>query len=148
MFREDLKNEEFDQLYSETCTTSAFEKFNSILSRNIDEHAPFIKKRVKGRLCPWLTKDLKKELNLRDKLLRKARLSKSDCDWSTYKCQRNRVNNLVRKNKANYNKELPRENADSTEKFWSALQKAHPTKSKSTSIAPAININGQKTTDC
>ena len=147
LFCEDIKSEGFEEIYSKTCINSALEKFNSILNRNIDKHAPVIKKRVKGRLCPWLTKDLKKELNHRDKLLRRARISKSDLDWSNYKHQRNRVNNLVRKNKAKYNKELLRENANSTEKFWSALKKVYPTKSKSTSLTPVMNINGQKTAD-
>ena len=117
------------------------------ISRCIEKHAPVVKKRVKGRLCPWLTKELKREMNHRDKLLRRARLTKSELDWSIYKQQRNRVNNLVRNNKARYNKELLRENADSSEIFWSALKKVYPTKPKSLSSTPVLDVNGQKSTD-
>ena len=106
-----------------------------------------VKKRVKRRLCPWLTKELKRGMNHRDKLLRRARLTKSELDWSIYKKQRNRVNNLVRNNKARYNKELLRENADSSETFWSALKKVYPTKTKSLSSTPVLDVNGQKSID-
>ena len=78
----DLKHENFDQLYSETCINSAIEKFNHGVSRCIEKHAPVVKKRVKGRLCPWLTKELKRDMNHRDKLIRRARLTKSELDWS------------------------------------------------------------------
>ena len=143
----DLKHENFNQLYSETCIKSALEKFNRGVSQCIEKHAPVVKKRVKGRLCPWLTKELKREMNHRDKLLRRACLTKSELDWLIYKQQRNRVDNLVRNYKARYNKELLRENADSSEKFWSALKKVYPTKTKSLSSTPVLDVNGQNSTD-
>eukprot|EP00795_Rhopilema_esculentum_P010458 gene10458-19168_t len=121
--------------------------FNETLTQCIDKHAPFVKKRIKGRLCPWLSKELKQEMNIRDQLLRKARRSNTELDWSTYKRSRNRVNNLVKSNKARYNKELLRDNADSAEKFWSAIKKIYPTKETSTTTTSMIEVNGQKMTD-
>ena len=59
-FCDDTKHEDFDQLYSESCINSALDKFNRGMSRCIDKHAPVVKKRVKGRLCPWLSKEMKK----------------------------------------------------------------------------------------
>ena len=106
-----------------------------------------VKKRVKGFLCPWLTKELKREMNHRDKLLRRARLTKSKLNWLLYKQKRNRVNNLVRHYKARYNKELLCDNADSSEKLWSALKKVYPTKTKSPSSTPVLYVNGQNSTD-
>eukprot|EP00795_Rhopilema_esculentum_P014850 gene14850-5974_t len=83
----------------------------------------------------------------RDQLLRKARRSNTELDWSTYKRSRNRVNNLVKSNKARYKKELLRDNADSAEKFWSAIKKIYPTKETSTTTTSMIEVNGQKMTD-
>ena len=60
---------------------------------------------------------------VRDQLLCKARRTNTELDWSAYKGCRNRVNNLVKSNKARYSKELLRENADSADKFWSAIKK-------------------------
>ena len=44
-----------------------------------------ISKRVKGKKFPWLDRDIKTEMNNRDKLYRKFRKSKSEVDFDTYK---------------------------------------------------------------
>ena len=41
---------------------------NSVLEV-FDKHAPRIMKKVRGKLAPWLTDDVKKLMNERDKLL-------------------------------------------------------------------------------
>ena len=117
------------------------------MHRCIDNHAPLVKKRIKERLCPWLSKELKQEMNLRDQLLRRALRTSTELDWSIYKRSRNRVNNLVKSNKAKYNKELLRDNADSADKFWSAIKKTYPTKESSMTKTPIIEVDSQKTTD-
>lgn len=63
----------------------AWGSLRDTLQRCLDKHAPLISKKVKGRLCPWLTPDVKKEMNLRDGLLRKARRTNQEFDWSSYK---------------------------------------------------------------
>ena len=37
----------------------------AVLNEFIDKHAPVIKKRIKGKLCPWLTQNIKKKMNTR-----------------------------------------------------------------------------------
>ena len=86
-------------------------------------------------------------MNIRDQLLRRARRTNTELDWSTYRRSRNRVNNLVKSNKARYNKELLRDNADSADKFWSTIKKIYPTKETSMATTSMIEVNGQKTTD-
>lgn len=44
-------------------------KFKCILQQSIDTHAPLITKKIEGRLCPWLSSEVKSEMNLRDQLL-------------------------------------------------------------------------------
>ena len=51
-------------------------------------------------LCPWLTPDVEKAINIRDGLLRKARQTNQENDWSSYKRQHNRVSDLVKKCKS------------------------------------------------
>ena len=46
--------------------------FRDILQWRVDKYAPLISKKVKGRLCSWLTLDVKKEISIKDGLLRKA----------------------------------------------------------------------------
>ena len=81
-------------------------KFKCILQQSIGTHAPLITKKIEGRLCPWLSSEVKSEMNLRDQLLRKARRTTREIDWSSYKWQHNKVNSLVKKWKSNYYKDL------------------------------------------
>ncbi|CAB4021048.1 Hypothetical predicted protein [Paramuricea clavata] len=65
----------------------------------------------------------------RDWLLKKARKSNAENDWSKYKRKRNRVNNLVKMNKNRYYKDLLKENSRNPKKFWSTIQEIFPNKS-------------------
>ena len=58
---------------------------------------PLITKKIKGRLCPWISSEVKSEMNLKDQLLRKARRANREIDWSSYKRQRNKVNSQIEK---------------------------------------------------
>lgn len=49
-----------------------------------------------GRPAPWLSKDIKRHLNERDKLLRKMRKNKTDENIAAYKRKQNFVNVLLR----------------------------------------------------
>ena len=111
--------------------------------QSIDTYAPLITKKIKGRLCPWLSSEVKSEMNLRDQLLRKACRTNREIDWSSYKRQRNKVNSLVKKCASNYYKDLLQVKASSSDKFWSAIKKLYPTKITTGSVA-AININRTK----
>ena len=81
------------------------------LDKSLDKHAPWITKRVKGKTCPWLDSDVKREMNHRDQLLRKARKSGNEFDWSSYKRKRNFANNLIKRTKKEYYEKLLTENS-------------------------------------
>ena len=67
-------------------------------------------------------------MNLRDGLIRKARRTDCEHDWSTYKRQRNRVTGLVKRCKSKYHQDILRDSADYFDKFWSAIKNLYPTK--------------------
>ena len=100
LFCKDLNAANLGEVYSYISVNEAWASFRDILQRCIDKHAPLISKKVKGRLCPWLTPDVKKAINIRDGLLRKARQTSQENDWSSYKRQHNRVSDLVKKCKS------------------------------------------------
>ena len=81
----ELNNFDCEPLYSITDVNSAWYFFKSVLTKTFNKHAPFINKRVKGMFCPWLSNDIKTLMNERDKVLRKARKTKKELDWSNYK---------------------------------------------------------------
>jgi len=146
LFCEELNSANFEEVYSSVSISEAWPSFCDILQQCINKHAPLILKKVKGRLCPRLTPDVKKEINLRDGLLRKARRTYQENDWSSYKRQRNRVSGIVKKCKSRYHHDLLKDCADSPDKFWAAIKKLYPTKSPSDQ-GSAFVINGLKSTD-
>ena len=90
---------------------------------------PFIKKKtIKGKLCPWLTDNLKNAMNYRDNLLRSARKKGTEVSWSSYKRQKNHMNNTLKKAKSEYHKNLLEENISQPQKFWSYIKSLYPTK--------------------
>ena len=52
-----------------------------ILLKCADTHGPLTMKMIKVKPCPWLTEEIKKQMNDCDGLLRKARRSKNHNDW-------------------------------------------------------------------
>ncbi|XP_057305630.1 uncharacterized protein LOC130646135 [Hydractinia symbiolongicarpus] len=98
-----------------------------------NKHAPVIDKRVKGRLCPWMTTDIRVLMTDRDKALRYARKTNKACDWTAYKKLRNKCTYAVNMAKFNSNKKLLEENSDKPRKFWQTIKNIMPCKSKGTS---------------
>ena len=145
-FCNDLRSSDFGSVFTSSCVNDACSRFKCIRQQSIDKHAHLITKKIKGRLCPWMTSEVKSEMNLRDQLLRKACRTNREIDWSSYKRQRNKVNSQVKKCKSNYYKDLLQDKASSPDKFWSAIKKLYPTKIP-TGSAAAVNINGTKTSN-
>ena len=84
-------------------------------------------------------------MNFRDNLLRKARKSKKEWDWLTYKKKKNHVNNLIEVGKAEYNKFSLEKNISKPDKFWKCIKNLFPTKPKKEISRTKFIIN-EKTT--
>ena len=61
----------------------------------MDKHAPFTDQKVRGRDCPWLSRDIRSKIHERDYWLKRARKSGKELDWSTYRRLRNVVTRLI-----------------------------------------------------
>ena len=146
-FRETLSNSDWNTIYEQNDVNSAWLKMKAVLVSAIDKHAPIISKRIKGRVCPWLNEECKVQINLKDRLMRKARKSKKEEDWVMYKNQRNHCNAILRKAKNKHNQNLINECIDQPEKFWSAVKNSYPTKSISRQQSSIFNIDGNNTAD-
>ena len=113
----DVENYDWNPVYTETIVNIALDYMEQGLTTIIDRYAPKITKRVKGRKCPWLTYEIKTLMNTRDKVLRKARKTKKECDWWSYKKVKNLCNNKVKHAKKKYQKDLLFENKNKPTKF-------------------------------
>ena len=87
----ELINNDWENVYASVDANIAWQHMNNILSKTIDHHAPFISKRVKNKPSPWLSNDIKHQMNLRDQLMRKARKTGCEIDRRKYKQKRNYV---------------------------------------------------------
>ena len=88
----------------------------------MDNHAPKMKKRIKGRCCPWLSTEMKKVMDEQDKILRKARKTRKDSDWSNYKQLKNQRNNMIKQAKRKYHNNLIANNSKNPKALWKVVK--------------------------
>ena len=130
----------------ETSVNIALDYMEQGLTTIIDRHVPKIAKHVKGCKCPWLTYEIKTLMNTRDKVLRKAKKTNIECDWSSYKRVKNLCNNNVKQAKQKYQKDLLFENRNKPAKFWNCIKEMFPSK-ESVPISITTNIDNVKNTE-
>ena len=77
--------------------------------------APLKTRKFRNKVTPWLTSEIKKQMNHRDHLKQKATQAKSQRLFEAYKIARNKTNKMVDKAKSTYfqhtigcNKENPK----------------------------------------
>ena len=78
----------WDTFYNCTDVNSAWGVMKSFLLTIIDRHAPFSERKIKGKPCPWMTNELKRGMINRDRLLVKARKTKSHSDRKAFRQKR------------------------------------------------------------
>ena len=88
---DDVSKIDWQPAYQTADVSAALEFFNRSLKSVFDHHAPVIEKRIRSRK-ELLSRDIKKSMNDRDKLLRIARRTKNQADWTFYKQMRNFCN--------------------------------------------------------
>ena len=142
----ELLNKDWNLLYQMTSPVGALSYFTSILKETLDKHATFITKQIKGKPSPWMTKELTREMNIRDQLLRKARKTNKTYDWDVYKRKRNFVKNQVQRLKRNHFKTQLEENATKPDRFWKIVNDIYSTKSKSETTSNRFTFENETVT--
>ena len=83
-------------------------------------------------------------MDYRDVLQRKFRKSKTTESCEIYKRQRKKVNNLIKRAKQNYNKNLLDENTKNATSFWRTLKGIFPIKPKSKLTSTTFKVNEEE----
>ena len=91
-----------------------FEKLSKV-------HAPLKKRKVRSEYTPWLTSDIKKSMEERDKMKKLA--SKDPKLWPLYNTPRNRVTNSIRLSVRKYYRDLVTKNKNNPKNMWKPLIK-------------------------
>ena len=83
-------------------------------------------------------------MGYRDVLQPKFRKSKTTENYVKYKHQRNKVNNLIKRDKQDNNKNLLNENTKNATSFWRTLKSIFPTKPKLKLTSTAFKVNEEE----
>lgn len=103
----------------------AWKFFHDVFTNIINKHAPLRKFRVKGRDNPWFSSQLSTLLRERDVAWAKARSSKSEADWLTFRQLRNRFTSLVQKAKSDFYFSKTISNLNDPRKFWKVIKSSY-----------------------
>jgi hypothetical protein len=76
--------------------------FNQLFINTLNDHAPIKHIRVKGRPQPFINKDIKLLMKLRDKMLKIFRATHNTEDWVKHKSLRNSVKTNLTKAETNH----------------------------------------------
>ena len=96
-----------------------------MLIQSIDKHAPLKSKRVGNKTALWITDNLRREMQKRDFLKKKAMLDRKQSTWTQYRRAQNQTNSKIKRDKRKYfidNLELSKSNPKKTWHFNELLR--------------------------
>ena len=117
-FRADLLQE----LSLKNVLPGKFEKFKSISSKVLNIHAPIKEKHVRCNQSPFISKQLRKAIMNRTRLLNKYKKDNSAGNLFAYKRQRNLCVKLLRKYKKDFWNNLKVKSIIDKRKFWQTIK--------------------------
>ena len=139
--KDGLKNGDWSPVYISHSILDSLQEFNRVLTVFFDRHILSATERRNTNTSPWLTVDLKSEMDYRDVLQRKFRKLKTMENYEKYNRQRNRINNLVKRTKQKYNKNLLDESIKNTTSFGTTLKSIFTNKLKLKLTSTAFKVN-------
>lgn len=122
-FQMDLLNR--DWIYNSTDIDDLAETLADSLLQTLNEHAPVeeIVINTKWGNKRWWTRNINDEMKERDRLYRKAIITKVERDWIEYKLKRNSIVTLIRREKQKYYQEKIDQVRNNPKEMWKELKK-------------------------
>ena len=111
----------------------------------LDKHAPLQQKKIRSKKIPWITSDIKKLMNTRDKFKRKAILTNHENDWLNIKTARNKVNIELRSAKKDYYSSKIAGQKINPKKAWKSINNLLGRQNKPT-VVNELNVGEQNLT--
>ena len=90
------KSDQILPIFTENDVNTKLSMFNKVFLPTLERHAPVMTIKVRNRLCPYVTQEIKVLMNERDELHRKFQLSRDIKDWQAYKDARNSAKNVLK----------------------------------------------------
>ena len=139
-FCDDLNSLEWDTLKDMSNPNQMWETWKDMFLSVADRLAPMKTKRLRHKRSPWLTSDIRKQMNRRNYLKSLAVKTNNDEDWRNYKSITNEINRAIRKAKALHYKSQINNHSNNPKEIWKIINEVS-SRSKNTNI----NISSVKT---
>ncbi|CAB4008485.1 Hypothetical predicted protein [Paramuricea clavata] len=126
-----------------------WENFQTTFNYVADIHAPLQSRKVRNRKAPWLTDAIKKSMNRRDYLKKKAIKTNSTACHNAYKSLRNEINKKImyaKHAKRDYYTNCVDRNRNNTKQMWKHINQIVNKNSRSTNIS-VLQIDEQVITE-
>ena len=104
-----------------------------MLSAVVGKYAPLVEKRVSDKYSPWLSSELKRLFNTRDKIKTAAVKNKSEILMSTYRQLRNKATKLSKEARRAYFANKIYASEGNLKETWATINKVVSKRSKTTS---------------
>ena len=111
-----------------------WETWKNVFTSIADKHAPLRTRKVRSKHAPWLTNEIKKQMNHRDYLKQKATQTKSRHFYEAYKVARNKTNKMVEKAKSRHFQHTINNNNNDPKQLWKGVNLIRGKGSKTTNI--------------
>ena len=119
VFRDEL----YQKLYcNNVLKTISFETFQKISVDILDRHAPIKEKHIRSNHSDFVTKDIRKAIMTRTRLLNKFRREKTKENKDAYNKQRNYCVSLLRKTKRDFYNSLDVKKVTDNKQFWKTVK--------------------------
>ena len=110
-------------------------KWRNVFTSIAEKHAPLTTRKVRSQHTPWLTSEIKKEMNHRDYLKQKATRTNSRYFYQAYKVARNKTNKIIQKAKSEHFKSIINSNINNPKQLWKSVNIIRGKGSKTTNIS-------------
>ena len=125
-FQENLLNENWDNFFNQSDPEILWDIIRKAILQNIEPICPLKTFRVPNAREPWITNEALEAIRDKDKLLKKARVSKKPSDWEKARKARNKTGRLIENLRSDFLKNQQEENKSDPKKFWGSISAIVP----------------------
>ena len=146
LFRKALTEASWDHILSLDDPHDISEKWLDQFTEILDQIAPFKLRKVKSTYAPFIDKDLRQKMLLRDLYKKKHTKNHDPDDWLKYKQIRNEVNAEMKTKRNRYFSQKLEDCHGDIRETWRVLNAAMGRKSKTT-VINSLDVNSKTITD-
>ena len=141
-FRKELQPVDWESIIELNDLNTMSLEWEKEFIRVLDKHAPIRQRKVRNSYAPYIDKELKHKMFMRDFYKKRFSKTKTTDDWKFYQDFRNTANVEKRKKKKTFDSHKSDESKNDIKSTWKLLNMAIGTKSKTTKIN-SLTINGK-----